>query len=237
MIFYYVRHGEPIYNPNSLTEYGVEQADALAKRFALYGLDEVYSSPSIRAIQTAQPTCRLLNKEPIMLDWTDEGLAWNEFSIMKNGKRPWVFQDQESIEILSSKELLSLGENFVENPYFKDTDIKNGLKRIRNETDLFFLKLGFKHNREKGGYEVIYPNQKRVALFAHQGFGMAFLSALLDIPYPIFCTRFDMGHSGVTAIYFDETKEITYPKMLQLSNDSHLYKENILKPYQGWIDI
>ena len=81
------------------------------------------------------------------------------------------------------------------------------------------------------------PNNKRVALFAHQGFGLAFLSSLLNIPYPMFCSSFDMGHSGVSVIYFDETREVTYPKLLQLSNDSHLYREELLKGYGGWIDI
>ena len=46
-----------------------------------------------------------------------------------------------------------------------------------------------------------------------------------------------MGHSGVTVIYFDESKDFAYPKILQLSNDSHLFKEEILKGYQSWIDI
>ena len=41
MIFYYVRHGAPIYEPDSLTELGHKQAAALAKRFSLYGLDEI----------------------------------------------------------------------------------------------------------------------------------------------------------------------------------------------------
>ena len=45
-------------------------------------------------------------------------------------------------------------------------------------------------------------NNDRVALFAHQGFGLAFLSCLLDIPYPQMSTDFDMSHTGVTAIHF-----------------------------------
>ena len=39
MLFFYVRHGDPIYNPDSLTPLGHEQAKALSKRFATYGLD------------------------------------------------------------------------------------------------------------------------------------------------------------------------------------------------------
>ncbi|MBO6263170.1 MAG: histidine phosphatase family protein [Clostridia bacterium] len=44
MILYYIRHGDPIYDPDSLTELGHKQAEALANRFALYGLDEIYCS-------------------------------------------------------------------------------------------------------------------------------------------------------------------------------------------------
>ena len=31
MVFYYIRHGDPIYDPDSLTEHGHKQAEALAK--------------------------------------------------------------------------------------------------------------------------------------------------------------------------------------------------------------
>ena len=40
------------------------QAEALAKRLALYGVDRIFSSTSNRAVMTATPTCDLLKKEP-----------------------------------------------------------------------------------------------------------------------------------------------------------------------------
>ena len=81
MIFYYIRHGDPVYNPDSLTPLGSLQAEALSKRLALYGLDRIYSSTSNRAIMTAKPTCDILKKEPILLDFANENYAWNEFTI------------------------------------------------------------------------------------------------------------------------------------------------------------
>ena len=63
MFLYFIRHGDPIYDPDSLTLLGEEQAKALAKRLALYGLDEIYSSTSNRAQRTAQPTCELLKRQ------------------------------------------------------------------------------------------------------------------------------------------------------------------------------
>ena len=41
MLFFLIRHGDPIYDPDSLTPLGHRQAEALAKRLSLYGLDEV----------------------------------------------------------------------------------------------------------------------------------------------------------------------------------------------------
>lgn len=67
MLFFYIRHGDPIYNPNKLTPLGERQAEAVAKRLALYGIDRIYSSPSNRAIQTAQPTCEILKKDMTLL--------------------------------------------------------------------------------------------------------------------------------------------------------------------------
>ena len=179
----------------------------------------------------------MLNKQPIILDWANESLAWKEFTVERDGKRHWCFQDAQFIEAFCRKDMYNACASWKENLCFEGTNIINGVKRVDAEVDSFFLEIGFKHNRSLGGYEMIAPSNKRIALFAHQGIGMAFLSSLLDIPYPIFCTKFDMGHSGVTVIFFDERKEFIYPKVLQLSNDSHLYKEDILKGYNSWLDI
>ena len=98
--------------------------------------------------------------------------------------------------------------------------------------DEFLLSLGFERNKD-GTYKVVKPNSSRVALFAHEGFGMFFLSNLLNIPYPLFCSRFGLNHSGMTVIHFDEKKEITTPYLLTLSNDSHLYKEGLSTEYNN----
>ena len=62
MLFFYIRHGDPIYDPDSLTALGKRQAEAVARRLALYGIDEIYASTSTRAIQTATPTSEILKK-------------------------------------------------------------------------------------------------------------------------------------------------------------------------------
>lgn len=46
MILYYIRHGNPIYQPNQLTPLGERQAEAVVKRLAVHGIDAIYTSPS-----------------------------------------------------------------------------------------------------------------------------------------------------------------------------------------------
>ena len=53
MLFFYIRHGDPTYHPDELTPLGKRQAEAIAKRLALYGIDRIFASTSNRAIQTA----------------------------------------------------------------------------------------------------------------------------------------------------------------------------------------
>ena len=56
MLLYYIRHGEPTYDPDELTPNGRRQAEAVGRRLARFGLDKIYCSTSNRALQTAQPT-------------------------------------------------------------------------------------------------------------------------------------------------------------------------------------
>lgn len=77
----------------------------------------------------------------------------------------------------------------------------------------------------------------RIAVFAHEGVGKIFLSTVLDVPYPLFCSRFELSHSSMSVIYFDEKKETVYPKLLQLSNDSHLYREGMPLRYNNGVKI
>lgn len=228
MKIFYIRHGDPIYNPDCLTPLGARQAEAVAKRLAMHGVDEIYSSPSGRAMQTATPLSEILKIPITILDWCDEALVWQEFTVTdENGHTKWMCWDDKVREKFTEKSMrLSDGE-WYSDPFF-DPKVGKGVQRVNREVDSFLAGFGYIHDREKGVYKVEKENTKRIAIFAHQGFSLAFFSSLLDIPYPMFSTRFDISHSCVSLIDFPEVQkgEIT-PKILQYSNDSHLYKEGL----------
>ena len=236
MILYYIRHGDPIYNPDSLTPLGERQAEALAKRLALYGVDKVYASTSTRAIQTSRPTCEILKKEPELLEWAKEHHAYLDLTVEDEvyGKN-WAFANEKFKNLFCSKEIRDLGDNWFDHPECKDRNFKKGIERIYNETDAFLQSLGYEHIRYTGKYKVIKSNDQRVAFFAHQGFGLAFLSCLLDIPYPAFATHFDFSHSSLTVIEFKEVNGYCVPKILTFSSDSHIYREGLPTKYNNYL--
>lgn len=255
MLLFFIRHADPIYNPDSLTPIGKRQAESLARRLARYGLDDLYVSSSNRAMETVKPTTELLKKEAVVLDWTNEDHAYREQSMpTADGGKAWGFALPEMKELLCSKSVRDMGDDWVNHPGFKDTTFAAGHLRIRKQTREFIEKYGFVWDEEKGMYKnnnyikteidftydpsvkTSYSNdEKRIALFAHHGFGTNFLAALLGIPFPQVCLKMNFGHTGMTVIQFDEKNEYIAPMMLTMANDGHLLADNMPTAYNNSI--
>ena len=168
-----------------------------------------------------------------IMDFANETYAWQDFTIEKDGNRTWAFQDDETKLLFADESVISLGYKWYEHD--KLTTFKSGVDRISNETYNFFKSLGYEHIRNTGKYKVLKSNDERIAFFAHQGFGLAFLSEILDIPYPVFTSHFDICHTGMTVIEFKEENGFAIPKVLTLSSDSHLYREGLPTKYNNEI--
>lgn len=229
MLLFYIRHGEPIYNPDSLTPLGEEQAMALAKRLALCGIDRIFASTSNRAIQTAKPTSEMLGKEITLLDFCNEAHAWKDFTVTtEENARTWAYYHQKTKELFVDK-TIALNDRWYEDKRLPKNTFKAGVERVNANVDEWLLGLGYQHDREKGIYNLVKTAPERIALFAHEGFGKAFLSSLLDIPYPLFCTHFDIGHTAMTVIEFKDNNGVVIPSVVTHANDGHLYREGLLK--------
>ncbi len=238
MLLFYLRHGDPIYSPDSLTPLGERQAEALGRRLAQLGLDEIYASSSSRAQLTARPACELLRREMTILDWANEKYTWAQLTLPygENGRR-WVFQHPQFRELLASEEMRRLGRRWYEHPAFAGTTLGEGIRRMQREADAWLAGFGYRHDLEKNMYWSEGGNARRIALFAHHGVSMAFFSCVLDIPFPQFSIHFDMQHSGMSVLHFPEEEGWVIPRALQLSNDAHLYREGLPTLYNYEVRI
>lgn len=229
MKLYFIRHGQPIYDPDSLTPLGQAQAEALSKWFLHRPPEKIYSSSSNRAVQTSMPTCKLLGKEPILCDWAHESKAFESFhAVDAEGNKQWILEVPSVIKQFLSPEVLALGDEWYTHPYFADTDYANGVKTIQAATDRFLEELGLRHDRKNHCYHIIGDTPKRVALFAHYGAGLSILSSIMDIPYNVFCPHFNFALTGVTEINFHHHGDgVVVPQITCHSGTAHLYREGL----------
>ena len=234
MLLFYVRHGDPIYDPDSLTPLGRRQAESVAHRLCQFGLDRIFASTSNRAVETARPTCEILGLEPVQLDWVNESHAWRELSVeFAPGRRHWCYCDEEMLTLFADPEVRALGSRWYEHRAFAERPtFGEAVRRMRAAADDWLSSLGYRHDAEKSLYHVEKESEERVALFAHEGAGMLFLSTILDIPYPLFAPAFTMQHTGVTVVEFRSLGNLAMPCVLQLSNDSHLFRDGLPLNYQ-----
>lgn len=233
MLLYIIRHGEPIYGPDTLTPRGQAQAQALSKRFALHGLDRIYSSPMGRARETAQPTAELLGLPVEILPWTRE--IWPEFALPQpDGALRFAMEMPGAL--YRSEENRTAGDAWAQLPCLSSIEAQKNYDKLVASSDEFLKSLGYQ--REDGIYRILRANEERVAVFCHAGFSLTWLPHLLAIPVHLFWAAFDITHSGVTLLRFDnDPSGFTAPKCLMLSDMSHIYKENLPFDYNGRLPV
>lgn len=233
MLLYIVRHADPIYNPDTLTPKGRLQAQALAKRFAVHGLDKVYSSPMGRAVETAKPTCDLLGLKLNIEEWTRE--VADRFTLtMPDGTTEFAVNIENTF--FRTDDNINLGSDWHKADIFSSVNARKEYEALCLQSDEFLARHGYE--RQNGVYRITRANNDRVAVFCHGGFIALWLSHLLNIPAHMFMAGIGINHTGVTVIEFaNRDSGYTAPYCLGLSDISHIYKENLPLKFTNYIDI
>lgn len=220
MLLYIVRHGDPDYTTDSLTEKGLIQAEAVGKRMFDAGIDRIFSSPMGRAKQTAEPACRLLGKAYTIEPWAHE-IGEEMYVEFPDGKRKAIGY-MPNIRFFEKDNLFRPYEDYKELYPFNECTVDTALDYIWENGNDFLERLGYKY--EDGMYRILQPNEEKVALFCHAAFAKAWLCQLLRIPPHIMWGGFSYTHTGVTILQFRNHKEgVTRPQCMCYSDTSHLY--------------
>ena len=215
MEIYFVRHGEPNYELDNLTELGKVQAEKTSIFLNQIDYDLYFASPCGRAKETASYLCNKKGVVPTIVDWANEGVAFQLFGFHNEiyNERRWIFFSPRAMKVLHS-----LRDDFewYNHPMFEGYDFKNSIKYYNEEIDKWFESLGIHHDRTSKTYTKIEGEDipDRVILFAHGGMCYAFLSSVLDLPYSFVATHFThMDLCGVNKFTVDlEAKTILLNK-------------------------
>lgn len=234
MFLYIVRHGDPVYVTDSLTQKGKLQAEAVGKRLAAAKIDRIFSSPMGRALMTAQPACRLLGLDCGIEPWAHE--------VEDERLTPFPDGKLKSVSLIQNTHYRENGN--IHLPYdrayeaqgFSESHMKEAVERIENGGRDFLERLGYRE--ENGVYRILWPNEEKVALFCHSVMARAWISTMLHIPIHLMWAGFNYHHTGVTVIHFENNPNgFTAPQCLCYSDMSHLYAHGPDMRYYNKYDL
>lgn len=217
MNLYIVRHGNPNYGNDTLTELGHLQAKVTAEYLANLDIDEIYSSPMGRAKQTAQPLCDLLGKEMHIEPWAEE------VELYSSGVRTV----QIAGDILRSPEMEALGENWVNHPIFEGPEgVTNMVRTVEDGLADFLARNGYVHEGKR--FRFTEPNDKNIALFCHAGVFLVIASFLLQIPQPVAWHSFFINQASVSYCHFpDFDSGYSVPRFYSINDYHHITDKGV----------
>lgn len=215
MNIYFIRHGDPDYSTDSLTNLGKIQAEKLADSIKNLEIDEVYQSPMGRAKQTAAYSCKNWNIEPVTVQWLKE-IEWgNKSGDAYSTSSPWSIKER----LITSRNLYPENGSWNKIDEIKNDRILEDNKKHCQDFDAFLEQQGYKRNGNL--YEAVSPNDKDIVFFCHGGVSSTLISHLLNMDFWQFICHVGLTVTSVSKISFNAKKGQCFAPTLSYLNDSH----------------
>lgn len=220
MNLYIVRHGNPNYNLDCLTELGHKQAEAAAEALETLEIDEIHSSSMGRAVETAEHLARRIGKEIILEPWVHEVEYYG-----RNPDGTPTRAIQMDATFLRSPELKAMGDDWMKHPLFcGEEGLRAMIDEVENGAADFMARQGYVLEGER--FRIVdpaHPNDKNVALFCHAGSFLVLTSYLLQIPQYIAWHSLFMYQASYTWCNFANSKTgFAVGRYYDVNETSHL---------------
>lgn len=227
----FIRHGEPDYTIDSLTEKGWREAELLSQRIVKWEVTDFYCSPLGRAKDTAKSTLQKMNRTAQTLEWLREFKApiWDE--MMQRRKVPWDFYPEF---INAHPELFHL-ENWSGNEVMAEGEVGSQYQWVCQELDNLLTKYGY--IREGYRYHTDENTQKDavVVCFCHLGITCALMSHLINTTPSQLWQGFFLAPTSITVIGTEErTPKEAYFRCQSMGDTAHLLMGNEPVSYYGY---
>ena len=200
-----IRHGDPDYSNDTLTEKGRREAKLLAQKLAKEKINYFYSSPLGRAKDTCMYVAKAHGKENevIIKDWLKEFDCAVTLPSGRERKIPW---DMLPIEWTDTPKMYDYKEWYKQD-FYKKSEIESVYKKVITELDALLASHGY--TRQGETYHTEKGNTETIVFFCHFGLEMVLLSHLCDIsPVPLW-HHFVALPTSVTTLYTEERQEGT----------------------------
>lgn len=214
----FVRHAEPDYEHDSLTEKGWREAALLAERTARWKVEEFYCSPLGRARDTASLTLKKCGRSAVTCDWLREFEAPVLDPVTGKERLPWDLLPEYWTQIPKMHSV----ETFTDTQLMRSGRVKEEYERVCAGIDGILLAHGYE--RKGKMYRTESHNEDTVVLFCHMGVTFFMLSHLLNISPVNLIHGMFLAPSSVTIVTTEEVEEgKAYFRCQEVGDTSHLY--------------
>lgn len=215
----FIRHGEPDYSIDSLTEKGWREAEYLSERISKLDIKDIYCSPLGRAKDTARDTLKKLGREAIICDWLREVSV----SVRKPGtfRKSGCAWDWYPAEWTKDERFFDKDE-WVNNPVMADGNVGDYCKMVTDNFDKLLAEHGYV--RDGYLYKVEKPNDDLLVFFCHFGLECVLMSHILHLPLMSLWHGFCASPTSVSLVVTEErTEGIASFRARYMGDISHLY--------------
>ena len=216
-----IRHGEPDYSNDSLTEKGRREAECLTD--LICGIDSenthYYTSPYGRAKLTAEIALSKTGRTAKVLPWLKEfdvRIRRPDSKLRKHIAWDWLPQDW------TQDPRFYQADKWAENERMAAAGVGEEYRKVTEQFDALLAKHGYV--REGGYYRAERPNHDTIVLFCHFGLESVLLSYLWGVsPVPVWQNLCARTTSVTTLVTEERRKGIAIFRMLAYGETTHLY--------------
>lgn len=224
-----VRHGDPYYEIDSLTEKGWREVEFLSEKLSKLDVKAFYVSPLGRAKDTASLTLKKMGRtaeECIWLREFDARINRPDVTDKKTIVWDWLPQDWMADERFFHYDQWHLNER-LQQGYVKEL-----YDEVTGEFDRLLAKHGYV--REGHYYRVEQANKDTIVFFCHFGLECVLLSHLLNISPMVLWHGACAAPSSVTTLTTEERREgAAVFRMSSFGDISHLYAHDEPPAFAG----
>lgn len=221
-----VRHGDPDYVNDTLTETGWEEAKLAAERISKMDVKAFYVSPLGRAQDTAKCTLDKMGRTATTYEWLREfAPKINRPDIEGDANHrdgicawDWLPSDWTKESIFYDK------DNWFNHELMKAGKVDEEYRWVCEEFDKLLEAHGYK--RKDNYYEVLEANNDTIVIFCHFGAECVLLSRLVNISPMQLWHGFCAAPASITIVRTEERREgIASFRISEFGDTSHFYVE------------
>lgn len=205
-----IRHADPDYAHDTITELGHQQAAALARKLALDPPDRLYVSPMGRAQATAGYVVEATGLQPVTLSWLHELDAnWTA------GRWAWSVPGAEMLDT----DTLPRPDDWQEHVPFGPLMYPQ-YRELAGRFDALLAEYGYE--REGLRYRVRRPYDGTIACVCHGGVTLTLLAYLLNWPVPLVYVHLGCDPTGIAHLVWEAQDGYAVPRAVRINDTSHL---------------